>query len=660
MEPRSSNSMWSLNRAASVWTTQRNTVAPYPTPPESGSSVLQDSPPHQTAVISGGVTTGMTSALQHSRPTARNDSVPTLRHEPQWSPNQQRDPVLSSSPPSFPPDNPTPRIPSDLPANPYSFSPQQFPTVPSPTVPFGPSPKMNAPPPNPPDLPQESLIHQSQPPVPNIDALGYPQGPFPCLIPPHPVRTPPATALPIYPLNTQLHPHINMPNDLFSPQISPPRPPSPHTPTHPHPRGALPLNCPHSRPLFPANQSQPQNWPGALPAAPPLPPQLHEPHNPLYPFPKSIHPHKQQENQSPSGNYGRREVSNPSTNPPASVIERHPHPSPIYPGPTEPGASIIPRGAPSQPGDPCPSQGDTHPETDLIPKGAIQSDSHDPNQWKQLASERKRFPIQDPSPSCNLRSRRPRRIPQEPTEGHMKEIISPPRTAPPRPSIPIPNTFTSPPKPDCPFPCQDRSIIHPTTIPSSTSRQSVDAFSDPHLLTSIQSTPFPDAQPTTSPLTSSPQEKHPTAPVDVRSLSIPRNPHSKVNYLWHRLYMIPDPLRSTIAESPVAALIPLTWFEILPNNQYTAAGRDFAATLKTEHPTLLRRFIEADLNLLARDPRLDLLAFREFSRAKYGQRSTGVAQILQVECLGPLLLSLQAYVRHNPNMRAYTLPMPHI
>ena len=126
--------------------------------------------------------------------------------------------------------------------------------------------------------------------------------------------------------------------------------------------------------------------------------------------------------------------------------------------------------------------------------------------------------------------------------------------------------------------------------------------------------------------------------------------------LWTNLHMIPNPLREVIAASPEAKEIPQSWFHTLPIGHYKPIHREFASLLLTANRPLLRAFIVADLNLLARDLRLHLLMFRGFARAKYGMRSEVMAPLLGVESIAQLLSRLQNCVRTNGEFQSNTLP----
>ena len=143
----------------------------------------------------------------------------------------------------------------------------------------------------------------------------------------------------------------------------------------------------------------------------------------------------------------------------------------------------------------------------------------------------------------------------------------------------------------------------------------------------------------------------PSIPPDPPSDSTPQERRA-------RLQMIPNPLRSAIAESPFAPLIPESWFNIFPIGWYKERSRTFSNTLQMSGETLLRAFIAADINLMARDLRLSLLLFRGFTRAKYGMRSEAIAHLLGVESTAQLLMTLQNRVRLTPRLQAYTLPTP--
>ena len=72
----------------------------------------------------------------------------------------------------------------------------------------------------------------------------------------------------------------------------------------------------------------------------------------------------------------------------------------------------------------------------------------------------------------------------------------------------------------------------------------------------------------------------------------------------------------------------------------------------------MRAFVEADINLLARDVRLDLLLLRGFTRAKYGMRSEAVALLLGIDSLAQLLIQMHNWVRTRKETQAYTLSNP--
>ena len=77
--------------------------------------------------------------------------------------------------------------------------------------------------------------------------------------------------------------------------------------------------------------------------------------------------------------------------------------------------------------------------------------------------------------------------------------------------------------------------------------------------------------------------------------------------MWGELHMIPDPLRSSIAALPRAKPIPLAWHHVLPIDAYGPRDREFSRTLQPQYSQFLRNFILKDINLAARDTRLDLL-----------------------------------------------------
>ena len=102
----------------------------------------------------------------------------------------------------------------------------------------------------------------------------------------------------------------------------------------------------------------------------------------------------------------------------------------------------------------------------------------------------------------------------------------------------------------------------------------------------------------------------------------------------------------------------MNWFHILPKGHYDALDRDFARALRNNDATLLGAFIMADVNLLARDIELDLLALRGFIRAKYGMRSEAVAQLLGIDSAAQLLIKMNAWVRTKQMLQALTFPGP--
>ena len=73
-------------------------------------------------------------------------------------------------------------------------------------------------------------------------------------------------------------------------------------------------------------------------------------------------------------------------------------------------------------------------------------------------------------------------------------------------------------------------------------------------------------------------------------------------------------------------------------------------------PQLPSGFLTADINLLARDLRLDLLKLRRFTRARYGFRSTKVEQILGIVSMAQMLSAMQQNICANTHLQANTLP----
>ena len=118
---------------------------------------------------------------------------------------------------------------------------------------------------------------------------------------------------------------------------------------------------------------------------------------------------------------------------------------------------------------------------------------------------------------------------------------------------------------------------------------------------------------------------------------------------------IPNPLRDTIQDSPYAPKMPSNWFQILSIGHYGSLDRDFARTLRGGDVTLLRAFVMADINLLARDLKLNL-TLRGLARAKYGMRSEAIAQLLGIESTAQLLIKMNAWVCAHQELQAHALP----
>ena len=100
-----------------------------------------------------------------------------------------------------------------------------------------------------------------------------------------------------------------------------------------------------------------------------------------------------------------------------------------------------------------------------------------------------------------------------------------------------------------------------------------------------------------------PQEEEGEEETSLLAASI--NKIRKLEEIMQILPHICEPLHSALSRSNFAAEVPKNWFYVTLTNLYEAADRVPTARLRREDPYLVRCFLEADVNLLIRDARVN-------------------------------------------------------
>ena len=118
----------------------------------------------------------------------------------------------------------------------------------------------------------------------------------------------------------------------------------------------------------------------------------------------------------------------------------------------------------------------------------------------------------------------------------------------------------------------------------------------------------------------------------------------KIRRLEEIMQILPyicEPLQSALSSSEYITQVPKNWFYVTFTPLYDATDRAYAARARLEDPCLLHRFIEADINILLRDPRVNGGHVRAYISSKFGFHGATIAELLAVPSLGWLLDALE-------------------
>ena len=145
--------------------------------------------------------------------------------------------------------------------------------------------------------------------------------------------------------------------------------------------------------------------------------------------------------------------------------------------------------------------------------------------------------------------------------------------------------------------------------------------------------------------------------------------HTRSEMLAELLPAIPNPLHTAIQCSPYRLWLPANWFHITTADLYTEADRAFTPKMRIYDPNLLRRFVEADINVLCRDLYITANDLQNFAWRKYqiqeqemmellGKPSTPqmLRDIAGTPALTTLREPLYLFGTHAREAKPYTLP----
>ena len=114
-----------------------------------------------------------------------------------------------------------------------------------------------------------------------------------------------------------------------------------------------------------------------------------------------------------------------------------------------------------------------------------------------------------------------------------------------------------------------------------------------------------------------------------------------------------EPLHSALSRSAFNTQIPKNWFYVTLTQTYDHTDRAQTTRLRGEDPNLLTRFLEADVNILLRDPRVNGGHIRNFLRSKYGLQRSFLVGVLGIPSLSWLLEAIED-TRARPDSRYMT------
>ena len=139
------------------------------------------------------------------------------------------------------------------------------------------------------------------------------------------------------------------------------------------------------------------------------------------------------------------------------------------------------------------------------------------------------------------------------------------------------------------------------------------------------------------PLANPRQETPPQADSPSQETSLLDASSRKILRLGEVMQILPylcETLHSAVCISAYNAEIPKNWLFVAFTNLYESTDRAHNPRLRREDPNLLRRFLEADVNISLRDPRVNGGHIRNFLRSKYGPRGSDLMEPMGIPSLG--------------------------
>ena len=114
---------------------------------------------------------------------------------------------------------------------------------------------------------------------------------------------------------------------------------------------------------------------------------------------------------------------------------------------------------------------------------------------------------------------------------------------------------------------------------------------------------------------------------------------NRLREMERALQRVPEPLRSSISNSPLLLDIPNEWHAVTLELPYPETSRRFADRVREQDPSLLGNFLRADLNVILRDPTVHIGDIGGFLQQKYNATEQDVASATGIPTL-PRLMAL--------------------
>ena len=114
---------------------------------------------------------------------------------------------------------------------------------------------------------------------------------------------------------------------------------------------------------------------------------------------------------------------------------------------------------------------------------------------------------------------------------------------------------------------------------------------------------------------------------------------NRLREMGRALQRVPEPLRSSISNSPLVLDIPSEWHAVTLEMPYPETSRRFADRAREQDPGLLGNFLRADLNVILRDPTVHIGDVGVFLQQKYNANEQDIVSVTGIPTL-PRLMAL--------------------